>query len=166
MATAYLALGANLGDRQGAIARALDALDAAGARVAARSPLYETDPVAPDPQPLYLNGAARVETTLSPRALLDLCLEVERSLGRIRPTDRPLAARTIDIDLLLYDDAVIDEPDLAVPHPRLLERAFVRIPLADVALPGLTHPITGEPLDQAPPSPSVRSPRPTERGEG
>lgn len=166
MATAYLALGANLGDRQGAIARALDALDAAGVRVAARSPLYETDPVAPDPQPLYLNGAARVETTLSARALLDLCLEVERSLGRIRPTDRPLAARTIDIDLLLYDDAVIDDPDLAVPHPRLLARPFVRIPLADVATLGLVHPVTGEPLDRATPSPSVRSPRRAERGEG
>ena len=156
MATAYLALGANLGDRQGTIARALDALDAAGVRVAARSPLYETDPVAPDPQPLYLNAAARVETTLPPRALLDLCLEVERNLGRVRPPDRPLAARTIDIDLLLYGDAVIAEPDLVVPHPRLLERAFVRIPLADVALPGLAHPMTGDPLDRAVPSASVR----------
>jgi len=154
--TAYLALGANLGDRQEAIARALAALAAAGVRVAARSPLYETDPVAPDPQPLYLNAAARVETALSARALLDTCLDVERALGRVRPADRPLAARVIDIDLLLYGDAVIDEPDLVVPHPRLLDRPFVRIPLADVAAPGLRHPVTDDALDRATPRPTVR----------
>ena len=156
MTTAYLALGANLGDRQEAIARALDALAAAGVAVAARTPLYETDPVAPDPQPLYLNAAARVETALSARALLDTCLDVERALGRVRPAGQPLAARVIDIDLLLYDDRVINEPDLVVPHPRLLDRPFVRIPLADVARPGLQHPLTREPLDRATPHPSVR----------
>jgi 2-amino-4-hydroxy-6-hydroxymethyldihydropteridine diphosphokinase len=154
---AYLALGANLGDRRLAIARALDALEAAGVRVAARSSLYETDPVAPDPQPPYLNAAARVETALSARALLAACLDVERALGRVRPPGRPAAARTIDIDLLLHGDTVITEPpDLIVPHPRLLERPFVRIPLAEVALPGLLHPVTHAPLDRAPPSPSVR----------
>ena len=156
MTTAYLALGANLGDRQQAIAQALDALAAAGVVIVARSPLYETDPVAPDPQPLYLNAAARIETALSARALLDTCLDVERTLGRVRPAGRPLAARTIDIDLLLYDDQIIDEPDLVVPHPRLLERPFVRIPLADVAAPGLHHPVTREPLDRATPHRSVR----------
>ena len=157
MTVAYLGLGANLGDRGAAIARALDALDAAGVRVAARSPLYETDAVAPDPQPPYLNAAARVETGLTARALLAACLEVERALGRLRPPGRPAAARTIDVDLLLYGDAVIDEPpDLVVPHPRLLERPFVRIPLAGVALPGLVHPLTREPLDRAALSPAVR----------
>jgi 2-amino-4-hydroxy-6-hydroxymethyldihydropteridine diphosphokinase len=156
MTTAYLALGANLGDRRQAITRALDLLDAAGVRVAARSPFYETDPVTPDPQPLYLNAAARVETALTARALLGLCLEVERTLGRIRPPGQTAAARTIDIDVLLHGEAVIDEPDLVVPHPRLLGRPFVRIPLADVAAPGLAHPITGEPLDRAAPSSSVR----------
>ena len=157
MATAYLGLGANLGDRRAAIARALEALDAAGVRIAVRSPLYEADAVAPDPQPPYLNAAARVETVLTARALLAACLEVERALGRVRPPGRPAAARTIDVDLLLHGDAVIDQPpDLVVPHPRLLQRAFVRIPLADVALPGLVHPVTREPLDHAAPSPSVR----------
>ena len=157
MATAYLGLGANLGDRRAAIARALEALDAAGVRIAARSPLYETDAVAPDPQPPYLNAAARVETALTARALLAACLEVERALGRLRPPGRPAAARTIDVDLLLYGDAVVDQlPDLVVPHPRLLERPFVRIPLADVALPGLVHPVTREPLDRAAHSLSVR----------
>jgi 2-amino-4-hydroxy-6-hydroxymethyldihydropteridine diphosphokinase len=158
MTVAYLGLGANLGDRRAAITWALDALDAADVvRITARSPLYETDAVAPDPQPPYLNAAARVETALTARALLAACLEVERALGRVRPPGQPAAARTIDVDLLLYGDAVIDQPPhLVVPHPRLLERAFVRIPLADVALPGLVHPVTREPLDRAPPAPSVR----------
>jgi 2-amino-4-hydroxy-6-hydroxymethyldihydropteridine diphosphokinase len=156
-AIAYLALGANLGDRRAAIEAAVAALADAGVRVAARSPLYETDPVTPDPQPPYLNAAARVETALPARALLDLCLDVERALGRVRPPGRTAAARVIDIDLLLYADAVIDEPPaLVVPHPRLLARPFVRIPLADVALPGLVHPIARTPLDRAPPDPSVR----------
>ena len=157
MTIAYLGLGANLGDRRASIERALEALAAAGVLVAARSPLYETDPDTPDPQPPYLNAAARVETTLPPRVLLDLCLDIERVIGRVRPPGQTEAARVIDVDLLLYDDAIVDEPpDLVVPHPRLLSRAFVRIPLADVALPGLVHPVTGAALDSAAPDPSVR----------
>lgn len=157
MTIAYLGLGANLGQRRRTIERALDELAAVGVRIAARSRLYETDPVAPTAQPLYLNAAVRVEVTMTPRALLYLCLDVERALGRVRPPGQPFASRSIDIDLLLFDGAVIDEPPvLVVPHPRLLERAFVRIPLADVALPGLAHPLTREPLDHAAPDPSVR----------
>ena len=126
-------------------------------RIAARSPLYETDAVAPDPQPHYLNAAARVETALTARALLAACLDVERAFGRVRAPRPPAAARTIDVDLLLDGDAVIDQPpDLVVPHPRLLERAFVRIPLADVALPGLVHPVTRRALDHTLPALSVR----------
>jgi 2-amino-4-hydroxy-6-hydroxymethyldihydropteridine diphosphokinase len=155
--TAYLGLGSNLGDRGALIAAALARLEAAGVAVRALSPLYETDPVTTEPQPLFLNAAARVETTLEAGALLDLCLAVERALGRARlpgaatPTPRP-----IDVDLLLYGDEIIDRPGLVVPHPRLLERAFVRIPLADVAAPGLRHPVTNEALDRASPSPGVR----------
>ena len=86
---------------------------------------------------------------MSPQALLEVCLDVERALGRVRPPGRTQAPREIDVDLLLHGDAIVDEPpDLVVPHPRLLERPFVRIPLADVALPGLVHPVTGEPLDR------------------
>ncbi|HVV53363.1 MAG TPA: 2-amino-4-hydroxy-6-hydroxymethyldihydropteridine diphosphokinase, partial [Polyangia bacterium] len=81
----------------------------------------------------------------------------ERALGRRRPPGRAQAPREIDVDLLLYGAAVIDEPpSLVVPHPRLAGRPFVRIPLADVALPGLRHPLTGEPLDRAAPDPGVR----------
>jgi 2-amino-4-hydroxy-6-hydroxymethyldihydropteridine diphosphokinase len=167
--TVYLALGSNLGDRAAAIARAIDLLAARGVAggvaggvvggvvILARSPIYETDPVTPDPQPLYLNAVVRGETALSAEALLALCLDVERALGRNRPAGRPQAPREIDIDLLLHGAAIIGAPPaLIVPHPRLLERPFVRIPLCDVAAPGLRHPLTGEPLDRAVPDPSVR----------
>ena len=157
MATAYLGLGSNVGDRARFIAAALARLEAAGVAIAARSSLYETDAVADEPQAPYLNAAARVRTALPARALLALGLEVERALGRVRPPGRHGAPREIDVDLLLYDAAVIDEPpDLVVPHPRLLRRPFVRIPLAEVAAPGLVHPLTGEPLDRASPAASVR----------
>ncbi len=155
--TAYLGLGSNLGDRAALLAVALARLEAEGVRVRARARLYETDPVTAEPQPLYLNTAARVETGLSADELLALCLEVERALGRARPPGAASPApRPIDLDLLLYGDAVLDRPGLVVPHPRLLERPFVRIPLADVATPGLRHPVTGEPLDRAAPHAGVR----------
>jgi 2-amino-4-hydroxy-6-hydroxymethyldihydropteridine diphosphokinase len=157
VAVAYLALGSNLGDRRGYLAAATDALAATGrVVVAARSPLYETEAVADDPQPRYLNAALRVDSALSPRGLLALCLEVERALGRQRPPGGRRAARTIDLDLLLYDDLVLDEPGLRVPHPELLGRPFVRVPLARVARAGLRHPVSHEPLDSAPPHPEVR----------
>lgn len=157
MHVAYLAFGSNLGDRAAAIEAALAWLPAAGVAVRARSPLYETDAVTPDPQPAYLNAAARVDTALDARALLAACLAVEAALGRRRPPGRVQAPRPIDVDLLLFDGQVIDQPpDLVVPHPRLLERPFVRIPLADVAQPGLVHPVTGAPLDRARPDPAVR----------
>jgi 2-amino-4-hydroxy-6-hydroxymethyldihydropteridine diphosphokinase len=157
---AYLAFGSNLGDRAAAIAAALGRLDALGVAIRARSPLYETDPVTPDPQPRYLNAAARVETALSARQLLQVCLDVERALGRVRPPGRTQAPREIDIDLLLHGAEIIDDgPSLMVPHPRLADRPFVRIPLADVAAPGLVHPVTGERLDSAPPQPGVRRAR-------
>ena len=159
MRVAYLAFGSNLGDRAAAIAAALDRLAAAGVAVRAVSGLYETDAVAPEPQPAYLNAAARVETILPARTLLDTGLAIEAALGRVRPPGQTHAPRSLDIDLLLFDGQVIDQPpDLIVPHPRLLERPFVRIPLAEVALPGLVHPVTGERLDHAAPHPGVRRP--------
>jgi 2-amino-4-hydroxy-6-hydroxymethyldihydropteridine diphosphokinase len=152
---AYLALGSNLGDRQAEIAAAVRALATVG-HVVAQSALYETEPEHGAREPRYLNAAVRVETQLSPRALLDGCLWIEREHGRARPADRTKAPRTIDIDLLLYGAKVLDEPGLRVPHPSLLRRPFVRIPLAEVALPGLRHPETGDALDRAEPDPTVR----------
>jgi 2-amino-4-hydroxy-6-hydroxymethyldihydropteridine diphosphokinase len=121
--TVYLALGSNLGDRAGAIARALALLGARGVSILARSPIYETDPVTPDPQPLYLNAVARAETALSAEALLALCLDVEHALGRRRPPGRAQAPREIDIDLLLYGDAIIGAADPAPAPARTAVRA-------------------------------------------
>jgi 2-amino-4-hydroxy-6-hydroxymethyldihydropteridine diphosphokinase len=94
------------------------------------SQLRETDPVGVVEQPPFLNGAVAVETTRSPRELLELLLEIERSLGRVR--EERWGPRTIDLDLLLYGDEVVDEPGLRVPHPRLHERRFALEPLADL----------------------------------
>jgi 2-amino-4-hydroxy-6-hydroxymethyldihydropteridine diphosphokinase len=137
--TAYLALGANLGDRQGQLQGARTALAAGGIRVTAASQLYETQAVGGPPgQPLYLNAVLRVETTLSCRALLERCLAVEARFGRRRL--EPWGPRTIDVDLLFYGGETLDEPGLIVPHPRLHQRRFVLVPLADLA-PELLHPV-------------------------
>jgi 2-amino-4-hydroxy-6-hydroxymethyldihydropteridine diphosphokinase len=121
---AYVGLGSNLGDREAMLLRAASAIDALRL-----SPVIETEPWGYADQPRFLNAVAEVETELSPRALLELLLEVERRLGRTRDGPR-YGPRTIDLDLLLYGDEVIDEPGLQVPHPRLEERRFVLEPLA------------------------------------
>jgi 2-amino-4-hydroxy-6-hydroxymethyldihydropteridine diphosphokinase len=155
--TAYLALGSNLGDRLATLRAAVAALEAAGVRVVGRSAVFETDAIADEPQPPYLNAAVRVQTELDARALLATCLAVERSLGRVRPPGSSKASRTIDLDVVLYADAVIDEAGLRVPHPALLQRPFVLIPLAEVAAPGLRHPVTGQALATAVAAAGVRA---------
>jgi 2-amino-4-hydroxy-6-hydroxymethyldihydropteridine diphosphokinase len=142
MPTVYLGLGANLGEREANIRRALEMLAERGVGVRVVSALIETEPVGgPSGQPMFLNGAALVETDLSPRELLEACGEVESALGRDRSGGR-WAARPIDIDILVYGQRVIDAPDLTVPHPRMAERGFVLEPLAEIA-PGLSVPGTG-----------------------
>lgn len=132
MAEAYLGLGGNLGDREALLKVAIADLRAApGVRVLRVSSLYETPPWGPVPQGPYLNACAAIETSLAPRALLDLCLAIERMHGRERLVR--WGPRTLDIDLLTYGDATIDEPGLIVPHPRMSERAFVLVPLAEIA---------------------------------
>ncbi len=129
-----LGLGSNLGDRAASITRAAGALAAApGVRVLATAPLYETPPFGGPPQGDYLNGAVLVRSSLSPREVLALSLAVERDLGRIRPDPVRWGPRTIDIDLLWVEGAVIEEPGLVVPHPGLAERPFAVRPLVDVA---------------------------------
>lgn len=153
---AYLGLGSNLGDRAAMLRAAVAALGATpGVRVEAESAIYATAPVGVGAQPEFLNAALRVRTSLAARALLDACLRVERALGRVRSDDGSKLPRTIDVDLLLYGDARIAEPGLRVPHPELSRRGFALVPLADVALPGLRHPVTGEALDVAAPAPGV-----------
>jgi 2-amino-4-hydroxy-6-hydroxymethyldihydropteridine diphosphokinase len=131
MTTAYVGLGANIGPREVTLLRAVELLgESEGVDVIAVSQLRETEPVGVVDQPRFLNGAARVETTLPPRALLDLLLEIERSLGRIR--GERWGPRTVDLDLLVYGSEQIDEPGLRVPHPRLHERRFALEPLAEL----------------------------------
>jgi 2-amino-4-hydroxy-6-hydroxymethyldihydropteridine diphosphokinase len=129
MPSVVLALGSNLGDRLAALQRAVDLLAEEGARVVASSRVFETEPVGP-PQPEYLNAVVRAQTDLEPLELLSACQRVEELLGRVRA--ERWGPRTIDIDVLLYDDDVVDEPELTVPHPRMTERAFVVLPLLDL----------------------------------
>lgn len=145
--SACVGLGSNVGDRLGRIRSALEAFDAAqDVEVEAVSSVYETEPVrdvvdAQDPDatsdgdPPYLNAAVRLHTSLRPRELLDLVLDIEADQGRDREHERRHGPRTLDIDILTYGDEVIDEPDLVVPHPRLADRPFALVPLAEV-LPG------------------------------
>jgi len=135
---AYLGLGANLGDRRASIKTALRKLAVQPTiRLARVSSLYETAPVGVTDQPFFLNLVAAVRTSLSPQALLDILLHIENQMGRVR-TER-WGPRVIDIDLLLYGGEQIALPGLTVPHPRLRERSFALIPLAEIA-PDLTLP--------------------------
>lgn len=146
MARAFIGLGANLGDREAALQQALERLGAQrGVEVLAVSAFRETEPVGYAEQPPFLNAAAELETTLSPRALLDALLAAERALGRTRDGPR-YGPRTIDLDLLLYDGAAVDEPGLTVPHPRLHERRFALEPLAELD-PALVVPGHGRVTD-------------------
>jgi 2-amino-4-hydroxy-6-hydroxymethyldihydropteridine diphosphokinase len=129
---AYLGIGSNLGDRVSHLQGAVDALAAAdGVAVVAVSPVYETVPVGGPPQPDYLNAVVALDTPLSARELLDLAQRIEAAADRVRTVR--WGPRTLDVDVLLVGDEQIDEPDLVVPHPRMTERAFVVVPLADLA---------------------------------
>jgi 2-amino-4-hydroxy-6-hydroxymethyldihydropteridine diphosphokinase len=130
MATAYVALGANLGDRAEMLRWAVERLDALG-EVEAVSPIYETDPVDVIDQPAFLNAVAQVKTDLRPGAVLAGLLAIELDAGRQRVI--PHGPRTLDLDLLLHDDTIVDTQDLTIPHPRMHQRAFVLVPLADLA---------------------------------
>jgi 2-amino-4-hydroxy-6-hydroxymethyldihydropteridine diphosphokinase len=130
MNTAYIALGANLGDRTTTIESALRALGDIG-RVTKVSSLYETDPVGFEDQPRYLNAVAELKSSLPPIALLDELLRVEADFGRVRTFAN--APRTLDLDLLLYDREQLLTERLRLPHPRMHERAFVLVPLAEIA---------------------------------
>jgi 2-amino-4-hydroxy-6-hydroxymethyldihydropteridine diphosphokinase len=138
---AYVGLGSNLGDRAAYLLLGLSALSRLPeTRLLRLSPVYETDPVGP-PQPPYLNMVAELETELSPTGLLAEMLRVEKALGRERR--ERWGPRTLDLDLLLYGDLVLEEAGLSVPHPRLHERAFVLVPLLDL-LPEGRHPLLGQ----------------------
>ena len=135
-----IALGSNLGDRERYLRDAVDALGAFITDVRVSS-FHDTEPAGVGPQPRFLNAAVVGKTSLDPRALLTRLLEIEQRFGRKRP--HPGAARTLDLDLILYGDEVVDESDLIVPHPRFRERAFVLAPLAEIAA-DWRDPVTGK----------------------
>jgi 2-amino-4-hydroxy-6-hydroxymethyldihydropteridine diphosphokinase len=143
---AYIGLGANLGPREVTLLRAVDLLGAEpGVEVLAVSGLRETAPVGNADQPEFLNGAVALETSLTARELLDALLRVERELGRVRDGTQ-WGPRTIDLDLLVYGDEIVDEPGLRVPHQRLHERRFALEPLAELE-PDLLVPGKGKVMD-------------------
>ena len=134
MTTAWLALGGNIGDTRTLLDCAVAMLcDGNAAEFVARSSDYRTPPWGVTDQPPFINCCLAIETTLSPRDLLKRAHAVERALGRDRSREQRWGPRSIDIDLIAYDDLAVQEPDLIVPHPRLFERAFVLVPLAEIA---------------------------------
>jgi len=139
MKRAYLSLGSNLGDRRANIERALARLESAGVHVFRVSAFYRTEPVGYKPQPWFLNCAAEAKTDLMPLQLLRRCQAVQRELGR-RPVVRN-GPRAIDIDILLYEGAILHSAELTIPHPRMAERRFVLVPLSEIA-GGEQHPVT------------------------
>lgn len=142
--TAYVALGSNLGDRVAHLEAAFSALAALpGTRLAGRSAIFETPPLGPAGQQDYLNATAALRTGLTPHALLDALLAIEQSRGRVRR--ERWGARTLDLDLLLHGEAVVRDPRLTLPHPAMLQRAFVLTPLCDLA-PDLV--VAGRPVTQ------------------
>ena len=146
MAVAYIGLGSNLGSREHNIFEAIEQLsDTKGIEVRKRSYLYETEPVGGPTQRKYLNSVIEIECVLKPGELLMLLHKIENKLGRQREGEN--FPRTIDLDVLLYDELILDEPDLIVPHPRMLERQFVLEPLAEIA-PQLKHPLSGRTMSE------------------
>ena len=141
MATAYLCLGSNLGDREKNLSQALSLLSHE-INLEKVSSIYETEPVGYKEQPFFLNLVCRVTTSLNPGELLHLAKTMETRMGRV-PGKQTNSPRTIDIDILFYNNKIIKTPDLTIPHPRLVGRAFVLIPLAEIA-PELIHPELGK----------------------
>ena len=139
MKLVYLSLGSNLGDRAAHLQRALDELATAGLEVARVSPFFRTEPLDYRPQPWFLNGVAEIRTELLPLRLLSTLQRIERKMGRRRTL--PKGPRTIDLDILFYDNAVVRAPALTIPHPRIGERKFVLVPLGEL-VPDFRHPVT------------------------
>ncbi len=142
--TVYLGLGSNMGNRQDNLNRALDFLSQR-LRVEKISSVYDTEPIGNVQQPRFLNLVCQVYTRLAPMGLLILAKGIELKLGRT--SGKSNAPRPIDIDILFYGDKIIETPELIIPHPRVAERAFVLVPLAEIA-PDLVHPVSGKAIKQ------------------
>jgi 2-amino-4-hydroxy-6-hydroxymethyldihydropteridine diphosphokinase len=146
MAVAYIGFGSNLGEREEICRKAISLLDKTdGIKVEAVSSFFETEPVGFETQPTFINGAARIQTLLSPDELFSQMRRIEGELGRI--TKFKWGPRYIDLDLLLFDDLILDEEELTVPHPLMHKRRFVLMPLAEIA-PEARHPRLGKTIDE------------------
>ena len=143
--TAYVALGSNLGDKEANLRRALELLEERGVEVVKTSSFICTEPYGVTDQPQFLNGVCEVRTSLVPLALLHTLLEIEQEMGRVRL--RHWGERNIDLDLLLYEDVVLDTEELKLPHPDMQNRDFVLLPLAEIA-PELVHPILQKSIEE------------------
>jgi 2-amino-4-hydroxy-6-hydroxymethyldihydropteridine diphosphokinase len=154
----YLSLGSNVGNREHNLAQAIERLGSLG-KVVSVSSFYETEPVDFTHQPWFLNCALALETEKMPQQFLSAILRIEKDLGRHRETAQPKGPRTIDIDILLFSNSVIDTPTLTVPHPALHQRRFVLEPLSEIA-PDVRHPVLNQTIcelrDALPPGPAVR----------
>ena len=134
MANAIIALGGNVGDVRATFGRAIaNICGMAQAALLARSSDYATPPWGEEDQPRFINACIAIDTSLDPHALLFVMHKVEQKFGRDRANERRWGPRTLDLDLIAYDDVVLDKPELTLPHPRLFERAFVLVPLAEIA---------------------------------
>jgi 2-amino-4-hydroxy-6-hydroxymethyldihydropteridine diphosphokinase len=146
MVEVYIAIGGNVGDRAKNMAGGLKALGEGPVKIIKRSKIYEADSWGPIPQGRYYDAVVKGETSLSPRELLEELNKIEASFGRDREKEIRYGPRTLDLDILLYGDLVVDEPDLKIPHPLLLDRAFVVVPLHEIA-PDLI--VQGRPVKEA-----------------
>ena len=145
MKKVYISLGSNVGDREQQIAAAIQDLGARGIHIVRQSSIYSTEPVDVATQSWFLNCVLEVETELMPRQLLRALHEIENELGRKHTVRR--GPRVIDLDILFYGTSVIRTPELEVPHPRMTQRRFVLVPLAEIA-PGLRHPVENKSVDE------------------
>jgi len=148
MNDAWIGLGSNIGDRRSAIFEALERIDELdGVSVARVSTILESTPVDVEDQPDFANAVARIRTELPPEALLALLLRVEQDMGRTRAGAIPRGPRSIDLDLLFHGDLIMEAPTLVLPHPRLHERAFVLLPMVELA-PDFRHPAIGRTMQE------------------